>query len=73
MLEGSLTPYFEFHERQRHAEQIAVLEARIEELEKSKELQSTPNMHNPYASERRSASLPPLSQDDSSRGLFLPR
>ncbi|KAJ7486163.1 Zn(2)-Cys(6) binuclear cluster domain-containing protein [Mycena galericulata] len=39
-------------------EQIAILEARIEELEKPKEFRSTLTLHNPYPGERRSASLP---------------
>ncbi|KAJ7078645.1 hypothetical protein C8R44DRAFT_895870 [Mycena epipterygia] len=53
-------------------EQIAILEARIEELEKPKELRSTLLLHNPYSTERRSASLPALSRGGSSVHLPLP-
>ncbi|KAJ6530387.1 Zn(2)-Cys(6) binuclear cluster domain-containing protein [Mycena vulgaris] len=53
-------------------EQIAILEARIEELEKPKELRSNLVLHNPYASERRSASLPSFSRGCSSMHLPLP-
>ncbi|KAJ7451627.1 Zn(2)-Cys(6) binuclear cluster domain-containing protein [Mycena latifolia] len=53
-------------------EQIAILEARIEELEKPKERRSTLTLHNPYAGERRSASLPALSRGGSSVHLPLP-
>ncbi|KAJ7679457.1 Zn(2)-Cys(6) binuclear cluster domain-containing protein [Mycena polygramma] len=42
-------------------EQIAVLEARIEQLEKPKELRTCIGLHNPYPGQRRSASLPSLS------------
>ncbi|KAJ7726150.1 Zn(2)-Cys(6) binuclear cluster domain-containing protein [Mycena maculata] len=46
-------------------EQIAILEARIEELEKPKELRSALVLQNPYGGERRSASLPALSRGGS--------
>ncbi|KAJ7156210.1 Zn(2)-Cys(6) binuclear cluster domain-containing protein [Mycena filopes] len=52
-------------------EQIAILEARIEELEKPKELRSSLTLQNPYGPERRSASLP-VSRGGSSGHLPLP-
>ncbi|KAJ7908998.1 Zn(2)-Cys(6) binuclear cluster domain-containing protein [Mycena leptocephala] len=53
-------------------EQIALLEARIEELEKPQELRSTLVLHNPYPGERRSASLPALSRGGSLVHLPMP-
>ncbi|KAJ6578179.1 hypothetical protein B0H19DRAFT_576655 [Mycena capillaripes] len=53
-------------------EQIAILEAHIEELEKPKELRSALVLQNPYVGERRSASLPALSRGGSSVHLPLP-
>ncbi|KAJ7019721.1 Zn(2)-Cys(6) binuclear cluster domain-containing protein [Mycena alexandri] len=53
-------------------EQIAILEARIEELEKPKELRSTLILQKPYTGERRSASAPALSRGGSSVHLPLP-
>ncbi|KAJ7748661.1 Zn(2)-Cys(6) binuclear cluster domain-containing protein [Mycena metata] len=53
-------------------EQIAILEARIEELEKPKELRSNLILQNPYTGERRSASAPALSRGGSSVHLPLP-
>ncbi|KAF7333416.1 Fungal-trans domain-containing protein [Mycena venus] len=47
-------------------EQITLLQARIEELEKPKNLRTTLSLHSPYAGERRSASLPALSWGGSS-------
>ncbi|KAF7366014.1 Fungal-trans domain-containing protein [Mycena venus] len=52
-------------------EQISLLEARIEELEKPRELRSTLVLQNPYAGERRTASLPALSRGGSSVHLPL--
>ncbi|KAJ7643890.1 Zn(2)-Cys(6) binuclear cluster domain-containing protein [Roridomyces roridus] len=46
-------------------EQIAILEARIEEMEKPKALRSTFTLQNPYMGERRSTSLPALSRGGS--------
>ncbi|KAJ7232178.1 hypothetical protein B0H12DRAFT_1262412 [Mycena haematopus] len=46
-------------------EQIALLEARIEELEKPKQLRTTLPLQNPYPGERRSTSLPALSRGGS--------
>lgn len=45
------------------AEEIAILEARIEELEKPKELRSTVGLHDPYVG---AGSSPALSQRNSS-------
>ncbi|KAJ7143488.1 Zn(2)-Cys(6) binuclear cluster domain-containing protein [Mycena crocata] len=53
-------------------EQIAILEARIEELEKPKELRSDLILHNPYPGERRSSSLPALSRGGSAVHLPIP-
>ncbi|KAF8184095.1 hypothetical protein K438DRAFT_1124317 [Mycena galopus ATCC 62051] len=47
-------------------EQIALLEARIEELEKPQQLRTAMSLHTPYTGERRSASLPALSRGGSS-------
>ncbi|KAJ7679458.1 hypothetical protein DFH06DRAFT_1291095 [Mycena polygramma] len=47
-------------------EQIAVLEARIEQLEKPKELRTCIGLHNPYPGQRRSTSLPSISLGGSS-------
>ncbi|KAJ6510891.1 Zn(2)-Cys(6) binuclear cluster domain-containing protein [Mycena sanguinolenta] len=46
-------------------EQIKILEARIEELEKPKELRTGLALQNPYSGERRSSSLPALSRGGS--------
>ncbi|KAJ7790507.1 hypothetical protein B0H14DRAFT_2625944 [Mycena olivaceomarginata] len=47
-------------------EQIAILEARIEELEKPTQLRTTLVLYNPYAGERRAISLPSSSRGGSS-------
>ncbi|KAJ6467692.1 hypothetical protein C8R47DRAFT_812633 [Mycena vitilis] len=51
---------------QKLEEQIAVLEARIEQLEKPKEQRTCVGLHNPYPGQRRSASLPSISLGGSS-------
>ncbi|KAF7345568.1 Fungal-trans domain-containing protein [Mycena venus] len=52
-------------------EQISLLEARIEELEKPTELRSMLVLQNPYVGERRAASLPALSRGGSAVHLPL--